>query len=123
LIGSVDNAPARGRFWIEPDTGQVLRTELEINSTRGTTNIQAVITVEYGESPEVGLWLPRQMEENYTFTDGMNRMLANIFGRALYTNVRKFRVDVEENVEEENLPQDSAPVVPVVDSTATRGLR
>jgi hypothetical protein len=112
LIGSVDNAPARGRFWIEQETGRVLRTQLEINSRRGTTNIQAVIDVEYGESPEVGLWLPRQMEENYNFTDGMNRPLASIFGRALYTNVRKFRVDVEENVDDDELERpDTTPVV------------
>jgi hypothetical protein len=112
LIGSVDNAPARGSFWIEQGTGRVLRTRLEINSRRGTTNIQAIIDVEYGEAPEVGLWLPRQMEENYNFSDGMNRPLANIFGRAIYTNVRKFRVDVEENVDENDLKtQDAAPVV------------
>jgi hypothetical protein len=112
LIGSVDNAPARGRFWIEQGTGYVLRTELEINSRRGTTNIQAIIEVEYGESKEVGLWLPRQMEENYNFTDGMNRMLANVFGRAIYTNVRKFRVDIEEDVDDAALKgQEAAPVV------------
>lgn len=113
LIGSVDNAPARGRYWIEQGTGRVLRTELEISSRRGTTNIQAVIEVEYAESPEVGLWLPRQMEENYTFTDGMGRQLANIFGRAIYTNVRKFRVDIQENVDEEEAKkQEAAPTVP-----------
>jgi hypothetical protein len=114
LIGSVDNAPARGRFWIEQGTGYVLRTELEINSRRGTTNIQAIIEVEYGESKEVGLWLPRQMEENYNFTDGMNRMLANVFGRAIYTNVRKFRVDIEENVDDAGLKGPDAPPVVTV---------
>jgi hypothetical protein len=112
LIGSVDNAPARGRYWIEQGSGRILRTELEINSRRGTTNIQAVIEVEYGESPEVGLWLPRQMEENYNFTDGMGRQLANIFGRAIYTNVRKFRVDIEENVDENELKKQNATEVP-----------
>ena len=114
LIGSADNAPARGSFWIEQETGRVLRTRLEINSRRGTTNIQAIIDVDYGEAPEVGLWLPRQMEENYNFSDGMGRMLANIFGRAIYTNVRKFRVDIEENVDESELKrQETAPVVTV----------
>lgn len=103
LIGSVDGAPARGRFWIEQGTGRILRTELEINSRLGTTNIQAVIEVEYGEEAALGLWLPRQMEENYNFTDGMNRLLANIFGRAIYTNVRKYRVNTEENVDEDEL--------------------
>jgi hypothetical protein len=98
LIGSSDNAPARGRVWIEQDTGRILRTVLDINSVRGTTTIQATIEVEYGLVADVGLWLPRQMEESYNFTDGMNRQIANIFGRAIYTNVRKFRVNIEENV-------------------------
>ena len=113
LIGSVDNAPARGRFWIEPDTGRVLRTELEISSRRGTTNIQVVINVEYAESPDIGLWLPRQMEETYTFTDGREQILATIFGRALYTNIRKFRVAIDENVENvegANVEPDAPPV-------------
>ncbi|ODS52624.1 MAG: hypothetical protein ABS36_16375 [Acidobacteria bacterium SCN 69-37] len=109
LIGSVDNAPARGRFWIEPGTGRVLRSELEINSRRGTTNVQALIEVEYSESDDLGLWLPRQMEETYEFTDGMGRQLAHIFGRAVYNNVRKFRVDIEENVDEDELMQDTVP--------------
>lgn len=114
LIGSVDNAPARGRYWIEQGTGRILRTELEINSRRGTTNIQVLIDVEYAESPEVGLWLPRQMEENYNFTDGMGRQLANIFGRAIYTNVRKFRVDIQENVDENELKKLEADQPPAV---------
>ncbi len=114
LIGSVDNAPARGRFWIEQGTGQVLRTELEINSRRGTTNVQALIEVDYVQSSELGLWLPRQMEETYNFTDGMDRQLAHIFGRAVYGNVRKFRVDIEENVENDAATDDSAlPAVAV----------
>ncbi len=110
LIGSGDNAPARGRVWIEQDTGRILRTTLEINSVRGTTNIQAIIEVEYGLFPEVGLWLPRQMEESYNFTDGMNRQIANIFGRAIYTNVRKFRVNIEENVVDS--AESPAPTTP-----------
>lgn len=111
LIGSVDNAAARGRFWIEQGSGQVLRTELEINSRRGTTNVQAFIEVDYAQSPDLNLWLPRQMEETYNFTDGMDRQLAHIFGRAVYSNVRKFRVDIEENVENEPDAEDVAPAV------------
>ncbi len=110
LIASGDNAPVRARFWIEQGTGRVLRTELEMSSRRGTTNIQALIEVEYGEVPEVGLWLPRQMEENYNFSDGMNRPIANVFGRAIYTNVRKFRVDIDESVDDDSLKkQETAP--------------
>jgi hypothetical protein len=112
LIASGDNAPVRARFWIEQGTGRVLRTELDLSSRRGTTNIQAIIEVEYGEAREVGLWLPRQMEENYNFTDGMDRQIANVSGRAVYTNVRKFRVNIDENVDDDLKKQGAAPVVP-----------
>lgn len=111
LIGSVDNAPARGQFWIEQDTGRIRRTELVITSRRGTTTIQAVLEVEFEEVPELGLWLPRQMEEDYNFTDGMNNLIANIFGRALYTNPRKYRVNIEENVDEGDMGAPPATAI------------
>jgi hypothetical protein len=107
LIGSVDNAPARGRFWIEPGSGQVVRTQLELNSRRGTTNVQAIIEVDYEHAADLGVWLPRQMEETYEFTDGMDRQLAHIFGRAVYLSFRKFRVDIQENVDNADVPTAS----------------
>lgn len=107
LIGSVDNAPARGRFWIDRETGQVVRTELQIDSRRGTTSILAQIDVDYQEVPELGLWLPRSMEESYTFRDGLGAELASISGRALYSNYRKFRVEIGEAVSEEAEDEDA----------------
>lgn len=108
LIGSVDSAPARGRFWIDQETGVVLQSELAINSRRGTTDIQARIEVLYADVPELGMWLPESMEEHYDFSDGMGRPLASISGRALYSNYRKFRVDIQENVIEEDTAEDYA---------------
>lgn len=100
IIGSPDNAAAQGTFWIEPDSGHVLRTELIIRSRRGTTEIAATIKVDYAQDPRQKLWLPRQMEEEYAITDATGRSVADIFGRAIYTNARKFNVAVEEKAAE-----------------------
>lgn len=100
LIGSADNAPARGRFWIEPETGRVLRSHLQIDSRRGTTDIAASIVVDYRDDAAVGLWLPESMIEEYVFTGSTRETLATISGRALYSNARKFRVEIEEETTE-----------------------
>ena len=100
LMGSVDQAPASGLFWIEQDTGRVLRTRLVIRSRRGTTDTTATIDVVYAETETLQLWLPQAMEESYLFTDGMGRAIATISGRALYSNPRKFRVSSDEAVSE-----------------------
>lgn len=100
LIGSADNAPARGKFWIEPETGRVLRTQLQIDSRRGTTDIAASITVDYREHEALGLWLPASMVEEYVFSGATRQVLATISGRALYSNARKFRVEIDEETTE-----------------------
>lgn len=100
LIGSPDNAAAQGTFWILPDTGEVARTELIIRSRRGTTEIVATIRVDYAEDAKQQLWLPRQMEEEYVITDAVGQPAAEIFGRAIYSNIRKFNVVVEEKAAE-----------------------
>lgn len=88
-IKTSDNAAARGRFWIEPNSGRVLRTELAIDSTAGTTTTAATITVNYAPQPALGdLWLPVSMTERYT------QRAETIDGRATYSNFRKFNVDV-----------------------------
>ena len=104
LIGSTDNAPARGQFWIDRETGQVLRSSLAIDSRRGTTTILARIEVDYQHVAALDLWLPRSMEESYVFHDGLGNPLASITGRALYSNYRKFRVEVGEEVAEDEDP-------------------
>jgi hypothetical protein len=86
MIHTVDAAPASGRFWIEPDTGRVVRTELVINSTVA----RAQITVTYAPQAKLkGLWTPVRMEESYGI--GATR---SINGTATYTNFRQFNVDV-----------------------------
>jgi len=105
LIGSVDNAPAHGQFWIDRETGQVLRSILSIESRRGTTTIEASIDVNYQFVEDLDLWLPRSMEENYAISDGQGAPVASISGRALYSNYRKFRVQTDEGVAGDGLAE------------------
>src|SRR5262249_55508703 len=54
--------PASGRFWIDPDSGRVLKSELTIADKRST----AKITVTYGAVAKLGVWAPVLMTEEYT---------------------------------------------------------
>jgi hypothetical protein len=55
------DVPSRGRFWIEPETGRVVMTELvtEDRQVRGT------VDVSFQSEPLVGLLVPVEMRERY----------------------------------------------------------
>jgi hypothetical protein len=77
-----ENVPARGRFWIEPDTGRILRTRLETRPP-GARN---TIDVTFREDTAAGLWVPGEMLEHRVA--GFETM----DGRATYSNFRRFQV-------------------------------
>jgi hypothetical protein len=79
--------PSRGRFWIEPDTGRVLMSELIVKSRA----ITATVDVSYQSEPLVGLLVPIEMRENYEDRHG-----AHIVGAATYGRFRQFQVSVGE---------------------------
>jgi hypothetical protein len=74
-----------GRFWIEPASGHVLRTELTfvVMSPRKLTG---TTTVEYALAPTVKLLVPVQMDEDYRGAGQVDR------GHATYSNFRAFTV-------------------------------
>jgi hypothetical protein len=98
LIGTPDGAAARGTFWIEQETGRVLRTELHLSTRRGNTTVSGALQVQFAAFPDLALWLPGSMEEDYILTDARERRLATVSGRASYTNARRFGVTVQEQV-------------------------
>jgi len=60
IVGRHDeNVPARGRLWIDPDTGRVVRTRLETHPDGGNNSIDVV----FREEPKLGLWVPSRMDE------------------------------------------------------------
>lgn len=53
--------PARGRFWIDPATGRVLMSELQMQNR----TIKATIDVSFQSEPLLGLLVPIEMREHY----------------------------------------------------------
>ena len=58
------DVPAHGRFWIDPNTGTVLRSEMIIGGTR-RVSARATITVTYAHEPSLGFRVPVEMRERY----------------------------------------------------------
>src|SRR5471030_2181469 len=81
--------PSRGRFTIDLATGRVLSSELVAENR----SLRAQIDVTYALEPAMGLFVPREMREKYTLTDG-----STIEGRATYTKFRRYQVTVDEKV-------------------------
>ena len=73
------NLRSRGRFWIDPDTGAVLISELIIDGG----GVIAKVTVSYQSEPLMGFLVPVEMHEKYERRDEV------ITGHAVYG---KFRV-------------------------------
>ena len=90
LIRSPQEVPASGRFWIEPTSGMIVRSELKISGA----NMSATITVRYAPQFEPAIWLPTSMNEEYRFYDRPT----SIGGDATYSNFRRFRVDVATDI-------------------------
>jgi hypothetical protein len=96
MVRTVDEAPASGRFWLAPESGRVVRTELTMVS--GGSRLKILVT--YRMQERIGLLAPVTMEESYelggggtiastAFVAGGSR----IEGSATYTNFRMFNVD------------------------------
>lgn len=85
LIDSGDGSPASGRFWIDADTGRIVRTELLLSSY----DVRGVVTVTFGPSDKLaGLWVPLKMEEHYAGGSAQTLRCT-----ATYENFRQFKVD------------------------------
>ena len=76
-----DNRSARGRFWIDPSTGQVLISELIVDGG----GVIATITVSYQSEPLLGFLVPVEMRESYV------RDPERITGHARYGKFRPIR--------------------------------
>jgi hypothetical protein len=101
MVGGGD-MPAHGYYWLDAPTGQVLMAELEV----GDPLIQCTIDVRYGSSMVDGLLVPAEMRERYV----NNRSRGITTGTATYGRVRRFGVDV----------QDDLPALPAPANTPGR---
>jgi hypothetical protein len=82
--------PSKGRFWIDPDTGRVLMSELTVDNR----DIRAIIDVSYQSEPLLGLLVPIEMRERYH----SKRSGSVVQGRATYGRFRQFQVKVDEKL-------------------------
>jgi hypothetical protein len=85
-LGSQANVPTRGKAWIEPQTGRILQTELEIRATSKTT----IIVTKFGLDERLQVMVPIEMHTQ------------NPTGTAKYTNFRRFGAKTDEQLK---LPQ------------------
>lgn len=104
-IETRDDAPAQGSFWIEPDSGRLVRSQLIVASAGMT----ATVTVTFGPVPNIGPWVPLSMDDEYRPTNrsggGAGALLSSrdgvtsstsqavIEGHATYRNFRTFTVE------------------------------
>jgi hypothetical protein len=84
VVGAGDeDVPSRGRFWIDPADGRILRSLLE---TRPLGNVNT-LEVRFRYEPKLGLLVPAEMIERRR---GGGETLE---GRAAYSNFRRFTID------------------------------
>ena len=79
--------PAHGRFWVEPKSGVVMRSEMIVGGTRQMPP-RLTITVTYAKDPALGFRVPVEMLERY---DSPRRTGDDvILARATYSDFRPF---------------------------------
>jgi len=71
---------ARGSIWLDPSTGEVLKTTLQWDGKP-----EGFITVSYDRDPNIGALVPVRMIEQY------RRDEMTVEGEATYANYRRFQ--------------------------------
>ena len=110
--GTGGDAPVRGRLWIEPDSGAVLRTDVEydLGSPEQQVRARARVVTEYRRETRLGILVPAEMRERYElpapstrgfaiFDDHRNQdghSYVVIEARAEYGAHRRFEVATDE---------------------------
>jgi hypothetical protein len=90
LVHQLDgqDVPATARFWIEPGSGRVLRTEAHYEVPKGEGAVfdaECWINTQYRPEPALAVWVPDNMYERCA-----------IEARARYSNYRRFQVETAE---------------------------
>jgi hypothetical protein len=80
--------PAFGRFWIESDTGRIVKTEVRVEQ-RG---IKANLTTEFRADERLGIDVPSEMREDYDLDN------SRVVGKASYSRFRRFEVKSSEEL-------------------------
>jgi hypothetical protein len=104
--GGHGDLPARGRFWIHPERGTVLRSETSFRIERdGVRTARTFVATEYRPEPKLAMWVPAEMREEYEDlpTAGVRTFGSRTEATARYGGFRRFTVTTQE---EAHLPVD-----------------
>ena len=89
--GTADkDIPSEGRFWIDSLTGQVIRTELQLEDRLQS----ARITADFQPDERFAIRVPVLMDEQYSVKGNAGKLTA----KATYTRFREFAVRTEEQL-------------------------
>lgn len=94
LIRDLDGAsiPSSGVIWVEPQTGTVVRTRLEILTINGHgvqgQHGHGSVDVFYRRVEEMNMWLPASMDEQFEVR--RDRAFDRVTGHAEYSDYRRF---------------------------------
>jgi hypothetical protein len=95
IIGTSDDAPAQGTFWIDTAAGgRLIKTELRIASTAGREVVRSTIAVTYARVDKLDVWLPTVMHETYVLPASSQTLTAH----ATYSDFREFTVSTSESI-------------------------
>jgi hypothetical protein len=83
-----EEMPAYGRFWIDADTGRIVKTEVRVDQK----NVKAILTTVFKADDRLGMDVPSEMHEDYELTD------SHVTGTASYGRFRRFEVRATEEV-------------------------
>jgi hypothetical protein len=75
--------PARGTVWIDPGTGRILKTALELSD--GVGRLRGRMDVTYNANPKFDVLVPVEMRETYTSVGG-----EEVSTVASYVDFRRF---------------------------------
>jgi hypothetical protein len=80
--------PAFGRFWIEAETGRLVKAEVRIERK----DVKANLTTDFRADERLGINVPSEMHERYELVD------STVSGVATYSRFRRFGVESKEEV-------------------------
>jgi len=88
-----------GVLWIEPVSGRILKTEVEVENPYPATRAHARAVVTYAEDKGLGILVPKEMIEKYTTDEGW------VDCRASYSNFRSFAVQAKDDLPAPKTPE------------------
>ncbi len=108
--------PAKGRFWIDPARGTVLRSEITFRFE--PARARAYVSTQYRAEPKLAMWVPVEMREEYEDLTGAPVFHSPSEATARYSNFRKFTVTIEDVAARlPGKPAEPPPPLPPVERT------